>query len=86
MLNRYWRWTNDPAELPAVTSLPFGPLRYRAWTNGSLDIPPVPPTLPLSGGGARPFVFRVDASYRLLEDDEIMIIVIASAAASGLLN
>lgn len=34
MLVRYWQWTSAPSS-PASTGLPFGPLRYRTWTDGS---------------------------------------------------
>lgn len=34
MLIRYWTWTSTPSS-PATSSLPFGPLRFRAWSNPS---------------------------------------------------
>jgi len=32
MLGRFWTWT-DSAVTPAVTGVPVGPLRFRAWTD-----------------------------------------------------
>lgn len=42
MLIRYWTWTSGSSS-PATSSLPFGPLRYRAWT--SQDTTPVTPAV-----------------------------------------
>jgi hypothetical protein len=33
MLTRYWSWTSGPPQ----GGLPYGPLRYRAWTSGVAD-------------------------------------------------
>jgi len=67
----------------------FGSTYTGEWFGDLVEppFPPVPPTPPISGGVGPPrFVFRVNGSHQLLEDDEVMIMALCAAAASGLLN
>lgn len=80
MLTRYWQWTSGPANA-AESGLPFGPLRYRAWSwlpesglpFGPLRYRPwtsgaavVPPVIDTGGGGFRvPIDDRLDRLHRL---------------------
>lgn len=45
MLTRYWQWTSGPAAA-ADSGLPFGPLRYRAWTSAAVPTSPADSGLP----------------------------------------
>ena len=83
MLTRYWQWTSGAAT-PAESSLPFGPLRFRAWTGGAAEPPPTDGGF-YGGGAVR---LRVDPliRLRLQRDDELVAFVAAAAAAAGLLN
>lgn len=45
MLTRYWQWTSAPAT-PSAAGLPFGPLRYRAWTSAPSVVTPAASGLP----------------------------------------
>lgn len=83
MLIRYWQWTSPPS--PAVTGVPFGPLRYRAWTTGGAVI--VPPIV-VEGPFGTPSVFRIDlAGYRrILRDDDEIVAFLAALLASGALH
>ena len=75
MLTRYWQWTSAQAQGNAVTSLPFGPLRFRAWTSASAT-PPVD-----HGGGGRPIRIPVDdrrERFALQRDDELLRMVAAA--------
>lgn len=82
---RYRQWTSATAG-GAVTSLPFGPLRYRAWTNGVEPEPPQPEPTP-GGRRGEPFL-RLDlAKYELIERDDTEIVAfLASLLASGALH
>ena len=46
MLTRYWQWTSAQGQ-PAASGVPFGPLRFRAWTS--------PAAAPASGVTGLPF-------------------------------
>jgi hypothetical protein len=78
MLIRYWLWTSSSA--PATSGLPFGPLRYRAWTSGTAIIVPAP----VDHGGNGPPMLRITVPDYLrllqLDDEELLWLVVTSAA------
>ncbi len=86
MLNLYWSWASGPA-LPADSGLPFGPLRYRAWTSGT-EIPPVAVVIP--GGGTFVQERRLTVAElqrrKLQSEDELILFIAAASAAIGLLE
>jgi hypothetical protein len=55
MLARYWTWTSGPAAA-AESGLPFGPLRFRAWTSSDDVVEPPVVDLPAVGFSPLPRV------------------------------
>lgn len=54
MVNRFWRWTSAPAPgTPATTGIPFGPLRWRAWTSAPAVSPATPAITGIPFGALR---------------------------------
>jgi hypothetical protein len=84
MLTRYWQWTSGPAA-PAESGLPFGPLRFRAWTSGDAVVV-TPPVVDYGGNGYPTYRITVPDYLRLLklEDEELLWILVTSVATDNL--
>ncbi len=83
----YWSWTSGAA-LPADSGLPFGPLRYRAWTSGTEGVPPAVVVIP--GGGSFVQERRLTVTElqrrKLQSEDELILFIAAASASIGLLD
>ncbi len=97
MLTRYWSWTSGPAT-GADAGLPFGPLRYRAWTTtppaAALPFGPlryrawtsgaeVAPVIVTGPGGGSAIRIPVDALTRArLQRDDELILFVIAGAVA----